>query len=90
VIEIDLSGRVAFVTGAGAGIGQEIAQTLARAGARVAVNDIEDSRARDTVALITRAGGDAGAVVGGGTPQTGLGGGRGGVGVPIGGHERAG
>jgi NAD(P)-dependent dehydrogenase (short-subunit alcohol dehydrogenase family) len=64
VIAIDLSGRAAFVTGGGAGIGQEIAQTLARAGARVAVNDIDESRACDTVALITRAGGDAHAFVG--------------------------
>ena len=35
-IEIDHSGRAALVTGAGAGIGREIARWMARAGAAVA------------------------------------------------------
>jgi len=37
----DLTGRVAIVTGAGRGIGREIARTLARAGADIAVAEIE-------------------------------------------------
>src|SRR5881398_937968 len=36
----DLDGKIAFVTGAGSGLGREIALTFARAGARVAVNDL--------------------------------------------------
>ncbi len=43
----DLDGKIAFVTGAGSGLGREIALTFARAGARVAVNDLRPEPARD-------------------------------------------
>jgi len=62
-ITISLDGSVALVTGAGAGIGQQIAQWLARAGAAVAVNDIDGARAQATTEAIEAAGGRAVAVV---------------------------
>jgi NAD(P)-dependent dehydrogenase (short-subunit alcohol dehydrogenase family) len=58
-IEIDLTDKVALVTGAGAGIGREIARWLARAGATVAVNDIREANAAAVVAEIEAEGGRA-------------------------------
>lgn len=51
--------KVAMVTGAASGIGREIALALAREGARVAVVDVNEAGARDTVAAIERQGGQA-------------------------------
>lgn len=59
---IDLSGRVALVTGGGRGIGAAIARGLAEAGAAVAVNYISNrTTAEAVVADITQAGGQAAA-----------------------------
>src|SRR5437764_10258409 len=54
-----LEGKVALVTGGGGGIGRATALALAREGARVAVADFAADTARDTVALINDAGGQA-------------------------------
>lgn len=54
-----LQGRVAFVTGGASGIGRGIVLALARAGARVAVADIDADGARGVVADVQAAGGVA-------------------------------
>lgn len=47
-----LADRCDLITGAGSGIGQAIAHALAREGARLAVTDLDDERARFLAAEI--------------------------------------
>ena len=56
---MQLEGKVAHVTGAGAGIGRAIALRLARGGAAVAVSDVDGKGGVETVARIEAAGGRA-------------------------------
>lgn len=60
---MSLAGKVAVVTGSGAGLGLAYAQELARQGAAVIINDVSQDAADAAVASITEAGGKAAAVV---------------------------
>ncbi|MGV9672999.1 SDR family oxidoreductase [Gordonia sp. NPDC003504] len=60
---MDLTGKVAVVTGSGQGLGLAYARELARRGAAVVVNDVSADTAASAVATITADGGRAVAVV---------------------------
>ncbi|MDG6079856.1 SDR family oxidoreductase [Erythrobacter litoralis] len=59
----EFTGAVAFVTGAGSGIGRETALLFAKRGAIVACVDLDADRCMDTVAAIREAGGEAAGIV---------------------------
>ena len=54
-----LDGKSTLITGGGGGIGRATALTFAREGARIAVADLTAEAARETVALVNAAGGQA-------------------------------
>ncbi len=56
---MSLTGKIALVSGAGAGLGRSSALKLAAKGATVVVTDINDDNGNATVGLITDAGGSA-------------------------------
>ena len=55
--------KVAFITGAGRGMGREIALTFSKKGYAVVVTDVNEDNANETVSLIQNEGGDALAVL---------------------------
>lgn len=57
MIAFDLTGKVAVVTGAGGGIGGDIAKKLAEAGAAVAASDLKKENVDKVVEEITKSGG---------------------------------
>ncbi len=61
-ISTDLSDQVAIVTGAGRGLGRQIAISLAAAGAKVACVDIDPQTLAETVAAVEAGGGTASAI----------------------------
>lgn len=54
---MNLSGKIAIVTGSGRGLGLAYAVELARCGAAVVVNDVDDAVADSAVKAITEDGG---------------------------------
>jgi len=59
-----LKNKVAFITGAGAGMGREAAVLFAEEGARVVVADIDGAAAAETVKKVKAVGGQGLAVTG--------------------------
>jgi NAD(P)-dependent dehydrogenase (short-subunit alcohol dehydrogenase family) len=54
-----LKSKVALITGAGSGLGREIALAFAREGCAVGINDIRPEPAEEVVREITALGGEA-------------------------------
>jgi len=59
-----LEGKVAFISGAGGGMGREAALMFAKEGAKIVANDYRADAVEETVELVKKAGGEALAVPG--------------------------
>lgn len=55
---LDFNGKVVLITGAATGIGRAVAVGFASRGAKVAIGDINEDAARETLDLVKRGGGD--------------------------------
>jgi len=58
-MDLGLAGKAAFVTGAGSGIGRDIALTLAREGVRLAATDLNPETAEETAKAARELGAEA-------------------------------
>lgn len=58
-METGVSGKVALITGAGSGMGREMARTFAEEGARIVAVDLDSERVGQTTRMITEQGGEA-------------------------------
>jgi len=65
-----LEGKTALITGSGRGIGRQLALMLARDGAKIVVNDLDQEPADTTTADIISEGGEAVSCVGSVTDET--------------------
>jgi 3-oxoacyl-[acyl-carrier protein] reductase len=59
----DLSGRIALVTGSGQGIGRQVALELAKRGATIVTNDINERNAEETLEIARQNGGNGRVVI---------------------------
>jgi NAD(P)-dependent dehydrogenase (short-subunit alcohol dehydrogenase family) len=58
-MDLGLTGKIAFITGAAGGIGRELARLFAEEGMRVVAGDLDEKRTAETVSLVQQSGGDA-------------------------------
>lgn len=61
-MDASFGGKVAVISGGGGGIGHAASLAFAAAGARIAVIELDPTRARRTAAAVTEAGGEAAAI----------------------------
>jgi NAD(P)-dependent dehydrogenase (short-subunit alcohol dehydrogenase family) len=59
-----LENKVVLITGAGSGMGREVAVLFAKEGARVVLNDLVSETVEETAQLVTQVGGEALAIAG--------------------------